>query len=103
MRPILFCSWNLSQHEKWMPPSPNWDGLPVCRLFQNDVLNKRNYVFAYNSASSIDRDEILVSTPIFLEMMSTMMTPINCYDSWLTQNSKCLSLKPAKITFSAIF
>ena len=29
MRPILFCSWDLSEHEKWMPPSPNWDGLPV--------------------------------------------------------------------------
>ena len=35
MRPILFCSWDLSEHEKWMPPSPNWDGLPVGRHFQN--------------------------------------------------------------------
>ena len=25
VRPILFCSWDLSEHEKWMPPSPNWD------------------------------------------------------------------------------
>ena len=36
MRSILFCfSWDLSEHEKWMPPSPNWDGLPVGRHFQN--------------------------------------------------------------------
>ena len=35
MRPILFCSWDLSEHEKWMPPSPNWDGLLVGRHFQN--------------------------------------------------------------------
>ena len=34
MRPILFCSWDLSEHEKWMPPSPNWDGLSVGRHFQ---------------------------------------------------------------------
>ena len=35
MRPILCCSWDLSEHEKWMLPSPNWDGLPVGRHFQN--------------------------------------------------------------------
>ena len=29
IKPILFCYWDLSQHEKWMPPSPNWDGLPI--------------------------------------------------------------------------
>ena len=26
---ILFCHWDLSQHEKSMPPSLNWDGLPI--------------------------------------------------------------------------
>ena len=26
---ILFCHWDLSQHEKPMPPSPDWDGLPI--------------------------------------------------------------------------
>ena len=31
MRPILFWSWDLSEHEKWMPPSSNWEGLPVGR------------------------------------------------------------------------
>ena len=35
IRPILFCSWNLSEHEKWMSPSPNWDVQPVGRHFQN--------------------------------------------------------------------
>ena len=29
MKPLLFCHWDLYQHEKWMPPSPNWDGLPI--------------------------------------------------------------------------
>ena len=29
MQPILFCYWDLSQDKKWMPPSPNWDGLPI--------------------------------------------------------------------------
>ena len=30
MKTILFCYWDLSQNEKWMPPSPpNWDGLPM--------------------------------------------------------------------------
>ena len=26
---MLFCHWDLSQHEKSMPPSLNWDGLPI--------------------------------------------------------------------------
>ena len=34
VRPILCCSCDLSEHEKWMPPSPNWDGLPMGRHFQ---------------------------------------------------------------------
>ena len=33
--PILLCFWDLSEHEKWMPPSPNWDRQPVGRHFQN--------------------------------------------------------------------
>ena len=35
MKPIVFCYWDLHQHENWMPPSPNWDGLPLGRHFQN--------------------------------------------------------------------
>ena len=35
MKPILFCYWDPSQHEKWMPLSPNWDRLPLWRNFQN--------------------------------------------------------------------
>ena len=35
MKPILFCYWDLFQHEKWMPPSPNWDGLPIWRHLKN--------------------------------------------------------------------
>ena len=30
MKPILFCYWDLCQYKKWMPPLPNWDGLPTC-------------------------------------------------------------------------
>ena len=29
MKPVLFCHWDLYQHEKWMPPLPNWDGIPI--------------------------------------------------------------------------
>ena len=35
MKPVLFCHWDLYQHEKWMLPSPNWDGLPIGHHFQN--------------------------------------------------------------------
>ena len=27
--PIFFCSLDPSKHEKLMPPSPNWDELPI--------------------------------------------------------------------------
>ena len=99
MRPILFCSWDLSEHEKWMPQSPNWNGLPVERHFQNGHhQNLWNYIFAYNSDSGIDRDKILLSKPMFMWMRNPMITLINLYDSWLTRNSKWLPSKPAKIT-----
>ena len=29
IKPILFCYRDQSQHKKWMPPSPNWDVLPI--------------------------------------------------------------------------
>ena len=69
LRPILFCSLDPSKHEKWMPPSPNWDELSVWRHFQNGRHgNWQNHVFAYNSASRVDRNKISVSTPIFLRV-----------------------------------
>ena len=87
MRPILFCSWDLSKHEKWMPPSPNWDGLPVGRHFQNGRhQNLWNYIFANNSVSRIDRDKILLSKPMFMWMRNPMITLTNLYDAWLTRN-----------------
>ena len=94
MRPILFCSWDLSEHKKWMPPSPNWDGLPVGRHFQNGRhQNLWNYIFANNSVSIIDRDNILMSKPMFMLMRNPMITLTNLYDAWLTRTSK-----PAEIT-----
>ena len=99
MRPILFCSWDLSEHEKWMPPSPNWDGLPVGRHFQNGHLkNLWNYIFASNLVYRRDRDKILVSKSMLVWMRNPMITLINPYDSWLTRISKWLPSKPAKIT-----
>ena len=89
MRPILFCSWDLSEHEKWMPPSPNWDGLPVDYIYM--------YVFP-PYLRSIDRDKILVSKSMFMWMRNPMITLKSPYDSWLTQNSKWLPSKPAEIT-----
>ena len=81
---ILFCHWDLSQHEKSMPPSLNWDGLPIQRHFQNGRQRSEIHVFAYYSASRIDRDQILVSKPMFFWMKNPMMTLNNPYDSWLT-------------------
>ena len=82
MRPILFCPWDLSEHEKWMPPSPNWDGLPVGRHFQNDHHpNLWNYIFASNSVYRRDRDKILVYKPMLVWMRNPMITLINPYDS----------------------
>ena len=46
MKPIIFCSWDLSQHEKRMPPSPNWDGLLVWRHFQNGVSEISEIMFS---------------------------------------------------------
>ena len=40
MKHILFCSWDLSEHEKWISPSLNLDGLPVGRHFQNGSYRK---------------------------------------------------------------
>jgi len=78
---ILFCFWDLSQHEKRMPPSSNWDGLLVWRNLKNG--RQRNYVFVYNSASKMDRYVFLVSTLMYLRMRNRMMRLTNPYDSWL--------------------
>ena len=78
MKPIVFCYWDLHQHEKWMPPSPNWDGLPVGRHFQNghqwseitfssmtqqslfwemcSVLQGHNYLLESDDGITINRD-----------------------------------------------
>ena len=82
---ILFLG--LSEHEKWMPTSSNWDGLPVGRHFQNGRhQNLWNYIFANNSVSRIDRDKILMSKPMFMWMRNPMITLKNLYDAWLTRN-----------------
>ena len=52
MKPILFYYWDLSQHEKCMPPSPNLDGLPIMTPF------------AKWPPAKIDRDKILGSKPM---------------------------------------
>ena len=51
-------AWDLIYFEKWMPPSPNWDGLPVGCHFQNGChqhLHFWIYIFDYNSISKIYR------------------------------------------------
>ena len=94
-KPMLFCHLDLSQHKKWMPPAPNWDGLPICRHFQNG--RQWSEILFSHITSGLDRDKILVFKPIFFWMMNPMMTLKNPYDSWLTWNSKWLSLKPVEI------
>ena len=91
VRPILFCSLDPSKHEKWMPPSPNWDELPVWRHFQNGRHeNWQNHVFAYNSASNVDRNEISGSTPIFFRVRNSIKAFAGFYDfNWLIMNYLC--------------
>ena len=87
LRPILFCSLDPSKHEKWMPPSPNWDELPVWRHFQNGCHgNWQNHVFAYNSASRVDRNEISVSTPILFRVGNSIKAFTGFYDFYLTHD-----------------
>ena len=87
LRPILFCSLDPSKHEKWMPPSPNWDELPVWRHFQNGRHgNWRNHVFSYNSASRADRNEISVSTSIFLRVKNSIKALTSFYNFYLTHD-----------------
>ena len=70
-----------------MPPSPNWDELPVWRHFQNGRhRNWQNHVFVYNSASRVDRNEISVSTPIFLRLGNSIKALTSFYDFYLTHD-----------------
>ena len=66
MRPILFCSRDLSKHEKWMD-------YPCDVIFKMASVKLVNVRFRYNSASRIDRDKILVSALMFLKMENPMM------------------------------
>ena len=74
-----------------MPPSPNSDELAVWRHFQNGRHgNWQNHVFAYNSTSRVDRNEILVSTPIFLRVRNSMTAFTGFYDFiWLMMYYLC--------------
>ena len=96
MKPMLFCHLDLSQHKKWMPPAPNCDGLPICGHFQMTT-SEVKFCFRTLLTSRLDRDKILVVNPMFIWMMNPMMTLKNPYNSWLTRNSKWLSLKPVEI------
>ena len=85
-RPTLLYSWDLSEHEKWMPPITKlgWTtcGTPISKWPSSKLV------------SCIDRDKILVSNPMFMWMK-------NPYDPWLTRNSKWLPSKPAEITLNS--
>ena len=71
----------LLEHEKWMPLSQNWDGLHALPHFQNGVGEISEITFSPITASGIERDEILLSTPMLLKMRNPMMTLTNLYDS----------------------
>ena len=87
LRPILFCLLDPSKHEKWMPPSLKWDELPVWRHFQNGLHgNWQNNVFASNSASRVNRNEISVSTPILYRMRNSIKSFTGFYDFYLTHD-----------------
>ena len=70
-----------------MPPSPNWDELPVWRHFQNGRHgNWQNHVFAYNSASRVDRNEISLPTPIFLRVRNLIKALTGFYVFYLAHD-----------------
>ena len=66
MKPILFCYWDLSQHEKCMPPSPNLDGLTYMTPFSKLPQQSEITFFACYSTSRVDRDKIFGSRPMLL-------------------------------------
>ena len=66
MIPILFCSWDLSEHEKWMPDHHligmdyMWDA-----IFKMATTEISGITFSpITQNSKIDRDNILVSKPM---------------------------------------
>ena len=66
------------------------DELPVWHYFRNDHQEIwRNHVFAYNSASRMDRNEISASTPIFLRVGNSIKALTSFYDFWLMMNYLC--------------
>ena len=70
-----------------MPPSPNWDELPVWHHFQNGRHgNWQNLVFAYNSASRVDRNESSVSTPILFRVRNSIKAFRGFYDFYLSHD-----------------
>ena len=65
---MLFCHWDLSQHEKPMPPYYLYSA--IFKMAASEF----NYVFTYYSTSRIDGDKILVSKTMFFWMKNTMIT-----------------------------
>ena len=106
MGPILtIYTWNLCYFVTWTYSNitsgchQHQIGMDYLQLppFSKCPQVKWNFVFAHYSASGIDRDKILISKPMFFWMMNPMMTLKNPYNSWLTRNSKWLSLKAVEI------
>ena len=63
------------------------DELPVWRHFQNGHHEYwRNHVFACNSASRVDRNEISMSTPIFFRVRNSIKAITGFYDLYLTHD-----------------
>ena len=84
MKPVLFCHWDLYQHEKWMPPSPNWDGLPIWHHFQNGhQRSKITFLFVTYYLGSIEpifcfqmRSYLGYLAPIFHSCMGRYQWPL---------------------------
>ena len=87
-------SW-LAQHSKWLPSKPAeitlisqwaqyWQYTPHVPARNVRKLCYVIIVFAYYSASRIDRDKISASKPMFFSDENPMMTLQNPYDYWLT-------------------
>ena len=81
MRPILFCSWDLSEHEKWMPQPLNWMDYLYSAIFQMAASEEKLRFRLLLRISRIDRDKISVSKSMFFWMKNPRMTLKSPYDS----------------------
>ena len=101
---MLLCTLLFSEHDEsylaWFLRSPSTGkkdatitklGWTTCVTSFSKWMSE-NPILAHNSVLIKDRNEILVSTPMFMIMINLSMTLTKSYAYWLTHNPKWLPL-----------